>query len=193
MNAELGVPLMPFVEAPEKVDNSDNAARESSTALSTACERIKKVWKRFGPFWQDFVSQITYIVPQFVAYQKLQEMARPDSCNSEMTEYYEGAWPFTYESFAGTKTVEFDPNQLYSACGVRYQSIDVPMNLLLAFIILQQLVFLAINILKVSRRVKPHFVFVGSTALINPFFRIPVQVQSPQIISSSFGLGNRML
>lgn len=153
MNAELGVPLVPFVVAPEKVDNTHDSARGCPRSLSTAFERIKKVWKRFGPFTQDCVSQITYIVPQFIAYRKLEEMAKAESCNSE-AQFLEGAWPFTYTSAAGTSIVDFDFNQLYSACGVRYQSMDVPMNLLLAVMILQQFVFAVINILKVSRRVK---------------------------------------
>ncbi len=149
MNAELGVPLVPFVADREKVDNTHDAAKGSVTSLSNAFERMKKVWKRFGPFWQDSVSQITYIVPQFIAYQ----MAKAESCNSETTQSYEGKWPFTYESAVGTRTVEFDSNQLYSACGVRYQSISTPMNLLLSVMVLQQLVFVVINILKASRRV----------------------------------------
>jgi hypothetical protein len=153
MNAELGVPLVPFVADREKVDNTHDAAKGSATSLSNALQRIKKVWKRFGPFWQDSVSQITYIVPQFIAYRKLEEMAKAESCNSETSQSYEGKWPFTYESAVGTRTVEFDSNQLYSACGVRYQSISTPMNLLLAVMVLQQFVFVVINILKVSRRV----------------------------------------
>jgi hypothetical protein len=166
MNLELGAPLVPFVADPEKVDNTHDAAEGSARSLKlcaskccarsfgTAFERIKKVWKRFGPYCQDSVNQITYIVPQFIAYRKLEEMAKAESCNSEATQTYEGAWPFTYESAVGRSTVEFDSNQLYSACGVRYESIGIPMNLLLAVMILQQLVFASINILKVRRRVK---------------------------------------
>jgi hypothetical protein len=162
MNAELGVPLVPFVAAPEKVDNTHESGQGCPRSLSTAFERIKKVWKRFGPFSQDCVTQITYIVPQFIAYWKLEELAKSESCNSEATELFEGAWPFTYVSAAGTSNVAFDFNQLHSECGVRYQSIDIPMNLLLAVMILQHFVFAVINILKVSRRVKYSFMFVDS-------------------------------
>jgi hypothetical protein len=138
MNAE-PVPMVSFAAgAPEKVDiNLDAAAKDSARSLGTAWGRIKKVMKRFGPFWQDSVTQITYIVPQFIAYQKLEEMAKAESCNSEEMQRYEGTWAFTYESSSGKRIVE---------------SIGVPLNLLLAFMILQQFVFLAINILKVRRK-----------------------------------------
>lgn len=159
MNAELRETLVPFVAAPEKVDNTHDPAKGCPRYLSFAAERIKKVWKRFGPFSQDCVTQITYIVPQFIAYRKLEELAKAESCNSEATQDFEGAWPFTYVSAAGTSNVAFNANQLHSACGVRYQSIDVPMNLLLSVMILQHCVFAVINILKVSRRVKCSFVF----------------------------------
>jgi hypothetical protein len=154
MNAEPGVSMVSFVAgAPEKVDlNLDAAAKDSARSLSTAWGRIKKVMKRFGPFWQDSVTQITYIVPQFIAYRKLEEMAKAESCNSYEMQGYEGTWAFTYESSSGKRLVEFDSNQLYAACGVRFESIDIPLNLLLAFMILQQFVFLAINILKVRRK-----------------------------------------
>lgn len=155
MDAEPGVPMVSFVAgAPEKVDiNLDAAAKGSARSLSTAWGRIKKVMKRFGPFWQDSVTHITYIVPQFIAYRKLEEMAKAESCNSDEMQRYEGTWAFTYESSRGkTNVVEFDSNQLHAACGVRFASIDIPLNLLLAFMILQQFVFLAINILKVRRK-----------------------------------------
>jgi hypothetical protein len=152
MNAEPGVPMVSFVAAPEKVDINLDAAKDSARSLSTARGRIKKVMKRFGPFWQDSVTQITYIVPQFIAYRKLEEMAKAESCNSDEMQRYEGTWAFTYESSRGQKIVEFDSNQLHAACGVRFESIDIPLNLLLAFMILQQFVFLAINILKVRRK-----------------------------------------
>jgi hypothetical protein len=156
MNASLGVPLVSYAEAPEKDDITNDAAKGSAKpgTLSTAWGRIKKLWKRFGPFCQDSVSQITYIVPQFIAYRKLEEMSKAESCNSEMTQFYEGAWSFTYDSAVGKRIVMFDSNQLLAACGVRYESIGMPLNLLLAFMILQQFVFVAINILKVSRREK---------------------------------------
>lgn len=166
MNLDLGAPLVPFVADPEQVDNTHDAAESSARSfeccaskccarsLSTAFERIKKVWKRFGPFCQDSVNQITYIVPQFIAYRKLEDMSKAKSCNSEATQIFEGFWPFTYQSAVGTSIVEFDSNQIHSGCGVRYESIGVPMNLLLAVMILQQLFFAVINILKVSRRVK---------------------------------------
>ena len=157
MNAERseplpGVPMVTFDAAPEQVGITLDAAKDSARSLSTAWGRIKKGMKRFGPFWQDSVSQITYIVPQFIAYQKLEEMAKAESCNSEAMQTYEGFWAFTYESSSGKRTVEFDSNQLSAACGVRFESIGVPLNLLLAFMILQQFVFLFINILKVSRK-----------------------------------------
>lgn len=114
--------------------------------------KIRKFFHRhvvkYGMFCQDTVAQATFVVPQFVVWEYLSRLNN-DECTGDGRDVA-GRFQLIYDSQDGRQTVTFNMAQIFSACRPFYNSIAVPINLLIAAMVVHHLFFFTINILKVG-------------------------------------------
>lgn len=145
-------------------DNQDEIAEETEAHVSTKNDcvtvskgRILQIWKlfqrysdKYGVFCQDTIAQVTYMVPQFIVYQKLSQQG--ERCiGGDSYDSAAGRFALSYDSVGnGQQKFTFNMNQIFSACHPFYQKLEIPINLMVTMRVFHHLVFFTVYVLRVS-------------------------------------------
>ena len=141
-------------------DNEETEARVSKkndcVTVSKGC--ILQIWKlfqrysdKYGVFCQDTIAQVTYMVPQFIVFQKLSQQGERCIGGDSNHDLAAGRFALSYDSVGnGQQKVTFNMNQIFSACRPFYQKLEIPINLMVTMIAFHHLVFFTVNVLRVS-------------------------------------------